>query len=55
MGSETVREDFLAGRNGAVKLTEADLKALDDLYIEVSPKRLTEDGKPNTQVCSSKF
>lgn len=55
MGSETVREDFLAGRNGAVKLTEADLKALDDLYIEVSPKRLTEDGKSNTQVCSSKF
>ena len=41
-----MREDFLAGSNGAIKLTEQDLKALDDLYSEVSPKRLTEDGKP---------
>lgn len=46
MGAEAVREDFLAGKNGATKLTEQDLKALDDLYVEVSPKRLSDDGKP---------
>ncbi|XP_028143558.2 caprin homolog [Diabrotica virgifera virgifera] len=38
MGNETVREDFLQGRNGAAQLTESDLKLLDDLYPEVTPK-----------------
>lgn len=31
MGNSEVRNDFLSGSNGAVKLTEADLKMLDDL------------------------
>ncbi|XP_075212065.1 cell cycle associated protein caprin family member [Lycorma delicatula] len=46
MGQDTVREDFLAGRNGAVKLTEEDLQHLDNLFTEVSPKRELEDGLP---------
>lgn len=46
MGQDSVREDFLAGRNGAVKLTEEDLQHLDDLFAEVSPKRDGEDGIP---------
>lgn len=31
MGNADVRNDFLTGSNGAVKLTEEDLKILDDL------------------------
>lgn len=39
MGTDQTREDFLAGQNGAIALTDADLKVLDDLYLEVNPKR----------------
>lgn len=39
MGTDQTREDFLSGQNGAVPLTDADLKVLDDLYLEVNPKR----------------
>lgn len=46
MGQESVRKDFLAGRNGAALLGEEDLKYLDDLYSEVSPKHGGEDGVP---------
>lgn len=46
MGQENVREDFLAGRNGAAKLSEEDLQHLDDLFTEVSPKRDVEEGSP---------
>ncbi|XP_049809832.1 caprin homolog isoform X1 [Schistocerca nitens] len=49
MGQDTVREDFLAGRNGAAQLTEEDLKYLDDLYVEVSPKHGGEEGTPSFQ------
>ncbi|XP_067001718.2 caprin homolog isoform X3 [Anabrus simplex] len=49
MGQDNVREDFLNGRNGAAQLTEDDLKYLDDLYGEVSPKHCTEDGLPPFQ------
>ncbi|CAH2062864.1 unnamed protein product, partial [Iphiclides podalirius] len=46
MGNSEAREDFLNGTNGAVKLTEEDLKILDDLYPEVTPKHeLTEEGQ----------
>lgn len=38
MGLENVREDFRSGQNGAAQLSEEDLKYLDDLYTEVSPK-----------------
>lgn len=44
MGNENVRDDFLNGRNGAAQLTECDLKLLDDLYPEVTPKH--EAGNP---------
>nr|CAI5845336.1 unnamed protein product [Callosobruchus analis] len=46
MGNETVRDDFLNGRNGAAQLTEADLKLLDDFYPAVTPKH--EAGNPTT-------
>lgn len=44
MGQDTIREDFLVGRNGAASLTESDLKLLDDLYPAVTPKH--EPGDP---------
>jgi caprin-1 len=47
MGQDNVREDFLAGRNNAIQLTADELKYLDDLYLEVAPKRCTpDDGLP---------
>lgn len=47
MGNSEARDDFLNGTNGAVKLTEEDLKILDDLYPEVTPKHeVAEDGLP---------
>lgn len=47
MGNSDARNDFLTGSNGAVKLTEEDLKILDDLYPEVTPKHeLNEEGQP---------
>nr|CAH7738589.1 unnamed protein product [Callosobruchus chinensis] len=46
MGNESVRDDFLNGRNGAAQLTEADLKLLDDFYPAVTPKH--EAGNPTT-------
>jgi len=51
MGQENVRKDFLAGQNGAALLCEEDLKYLDDLYSEVSPKHGREDGVPPFEVC----
>ncbi|GBP39113.1 Caprin homolog [Eumeta japonica] len=48
MGSPEAREDFLKGANGAVKLTEEDLKILDDIYPEVTPKHeVDEEGRPS--------
>ncbi|XP_053974649.1 caprin homolog [Hylaeus anthracinus] len=46
MGSECVREDFLAGKNGAVKLSEEELKYLDSLYNEVMMKHNRDEGEP---------
>ncbi|XP_060817300.1 caprin homolog [Bombus pascuorum] len=46
MGTESVREDFLAGKNGAVKLSEEDLKYLDSLYNEVMMKHHREESEP---------
>lgn len=45
IGGETIREDFLTGSNGASKLTQDDLKYLDDLYGEVTVKRVSEPGE----------
>ncbi|XP_043266516.1 caprin homolog [Venturia canescens] len=46
MGADTARDDFLNGTNGAPKLTDDDLKTLDDLYNELTAKRQTEAGEP---------
>ncbi|XP_045492281.1 caprin-1 [Colias croceus] len=46
MGSTEVRDDFLNGANGAAKLTEDDLRILDELYPEVTPKHeVNEEGQ----------
>ncbi|CAH0721627.1 unnamed protein product, partial [Brenthis ino] len=46
MGNTEAREDFLNGTNGATKLTEEDLKILDNLYPEVTPKHeVNEEGQ----------
>lgn len=45
MGADSVRDDFLNGLNGAPKLTDEDLKTLDNLYNEVEVKRQTEAGE----------
>ena len=39
MGTEDVREDFKLGKKGAVRLTDENLKQLDELYKLVSPSR----------------
>lgn len=46
IGAEVVREDFLTGANGAAKLTQDDLKFLDDFYNEVTMKRQPEPNEP---------
>lgn len=35
---QNIRDDFIKGSNGAVKLAEEDIKFLDDLYTEVMLK-----------------
>ncbi|KAG8039854.1 hypothetical protein G9C98_000583 [Cotesia typhae] len=47
IGAEVVREDFLTGANGATKLTQDDLKFLDDFYNEVTMKRQPEPNEPS--------
>jgi caprin-1 len=42
MGNDMIREDFLAGRDGAAKVTQEELGQLDELYPMLAPKR--EDG-----------
>ncbi|XP_012255816.2 caprin homolog [Athalia rosae] len=42
LGSDKVRQDFLGGTNGAVKLTEDDMQILDNFYVEVTLKHLNE-------------
>ncbi|KAG8192498.1 hypothetical protein JTE90_018022 [Oedothorax gibbosus] len=39
MGGEDARQDFLDGNKGAVKLTEAELDSLDELYKAICPER----------------
>ncbi|CAB3228468.1 unnamed protein product [Arctia plantaginis] len=55
MGNTEARNDFLTGSNGAVKLTEEDLKILDDLYPEVTPKHeLNEEGQAGFHIHTAK-
>lgn len=44
MGTESVRDDFVHGKNGAVKLLEEELKYLDSFYNEVLVKHQREEG-----------
>ncbi|GFW59931.1 caprin-1 [Trichonephila clavipes] len=39
MGEDDVRQDFLEGNKGAVKLTEEELNSLDELYKSICPER----------------
>ncbi|GFR25819.1 caprin-1 [Trichonephila clavata] len=39
MGGDDVRQDFLEGNKGAVKLTEEELNSLDELYKSICPER----------------
>lgn len=48
LGNETVREDFKAGTNGASKLTDEEIKYLDDFY-EVIVKQGEEGELTNVQ------
>lgn len=55
MGNAEARNDFLNGTNGAAKLTDEDLKILDDLYPEVTPKHeLNEEGQPGFHTHTAK-
>ncbi|KAL4714429.1 hypothetical protein ACJJTC_017724 [Scirpophaga incertulas] len=55
MGNSEARDDFLNGSNGAIKLSEEDLKILDDLYPEVTPKHeLNEEGQPAFHIQTAK-
>ena len=42
LGTDSVREDFTAGTNGATQLSETHLEQLDKLYKLVSPSREDE-------------
>ncbi|CAH0397513.1 unnamed protein product [Chilo suppressalis] len=55
MGNSEARDDFLNGTNGATKLSEEDLKILDDLYPEVTPKHeLNEEGQSAFHIQTTK-
>jgi len=43
MANDSVRDDFVNGKNGAVKLLEEELKYLDSLYNEVMLKQHREE------------
>lgn len=46
MGTDSARGDFLNGKNGAIKLSEEELKHLDSFYNELSMKHQREEGEP---------
>lgn len=43
MATDSIRNDFTQGTNGAVKLSEEELKYLENLYIEVIMKQQREE------------
>lgn len=47
LADESVRQEFLDGTNGAVKIDQADMDLLEKLYIEVTPKRPTRSDEPS--------
>lgn len=46
LAKDGTRYDFLNGTNGATKLTEEEIKYIDDLYVELLAKRQHEEGEP---------
>lgn len=44
INSDSVKEDFFHGKNGAIKLSEEELKFLDSLYNEMMIKHQREEG-----------
>lgn len=44
IGTDSIRDDFVHGKNGAVKLLEEELKYLDTLYNEMMLKHQREEG-----------
>ncbi|XP_066586889.1 caprin homolog [Prorops nasuta] len=46
MGNESARDDFLSGTNGAIKLSEEDIKSLDSFYNEVLMTHQRDEGQP---------
>lgn len=43
MATDSIRNDFTQGTNGAIQLSEEELKYLENLYIEVIMKQREED------------
>lgn len=50
MGGDDVRQDFLEGNKGAVKLTEDELNSLDELYKVICPERDPESENKNFDI-----
>lgn len=46
LADDSVRQDFLDGTNGAVKIEQSDMDLLEKLYVEVTPKRPTRSDEP---------
>lgn len=46
LADDSVRQDFLDGTNGAVRIEQADMDLLEKLYVEVTPKRPTRSDEP---------
>lgn len=44
---QNIRDDFIKGANGAVKLSDEDVKYLDDLYTEVMLKHEHKENEPS--------
>lgn len=49
IGIKNIRSDFLAGTNGAIKLTEEDLKYLDDFNNETTVNHQRPENCPGVQ------
>ncbi|XP_014469393.1 PREDICTED: caprin homolog [Dinoponera quadriceps] len=46
MGTDSAKDDFLNGKNGAIKLSEEELKCLDSFCNEITAKHQREEGEP---------
>jgi len=53
LADDSVRQDFLDGTNGAVKIEQADMDLLEKLYVEVTPKRPARSDEPGFVACAT--